>query len=80
MRARRAGAARPMRDLFDVTLVGHSLAGMTLPGVAARVSDRIGRLVFISCVVPPHGVSVADVLDTLSPTVAEPQPDSARMQ
>jgi pimeloyl-ACP methyl ester carboxylesterase len=58
------------RDLFDVTLVGHSLAGMTLPGVAARVSDRIGRLVFISCVVPPNGVSVADVLDTLSPTVA----------
>jgi pimeloyl-ACP methyl ester carboxylesterase len=59
------------RDLFDVTLVGHSLAGVTLPGVAARVSDRIRRLVFVSCVVPPHGVSVADVLDTLSPTVAE---------
>jgi pimeloyl-ACP methyl ester carboxylesterase len=59
------------RDLFDVTLVGHSLAGVTLPGVAARVSDRIRRLVFISCVVPPHGSSVADVLDTLSPTVAE---------
>jgi pimeloyl-ACP methyl ester carboxylesterase len=59
-----------VRDLFDVTLVGHSLAGMTLPGVAARVSDRIRRLVFISCVVPPPGVSVADVLDTLSPTVA----------
>jgi pimeloyl-ACP methyl ester carboxylesterase len=59
------------RDLFDVTLVGHSLAGITLPGVAARVSDRIRRLVFISCAVPPHGVSVADVLDTLSPTVAE---------
>jgi pimeloyl-ACP methyl ester carboxylesterase len=59
------------RDLVDVTLVGHSLAGVTLPRVAARVSDRIRRLVFISCVVPPHGVSVADVLDTLSPTVAE---------
>ena len=59
------------RDLFDVTLVGHSLAGVTLPGVAARVGRRIRRLVFISCVVPPHGVSVADVLDTLSPTVAE---------
>jgi pimeloyl-ACP methyl ester carboxylesterase len=60
-----------VRDLVDVTLVGHSLAGMTLPGVAAQVSDRLRRLVFISCVVPPHGVPVADVLDTLSPTVAE---------
>ncbi len=59
------------RDLVDVTLVGHSLAGITLPGVAARVPDRIRRLVFVSCVVPPHGVSVAEVLDTLSPSVAE---------
>jgi pimeloyl-ACP methyl ester carboxylesterase len=59
------------RDLVDVTLVGHSLAGITLPAVAARVGERIRRLVFVSCVVPPHGVSVAEVLDTLSPTVAE---------
>jgi pimeloyl-ACP methyl ester carboxylesterase len=35
------------------------------------VPDRIRRLVFVSCVVPPHGASVADELDTLSPTVAE---------
>jgi pimeloyl-ACP methyl ester carboxylesterase len=59
------------RDLTDVTLVGHSLAGITLPGVAARVSDRLRRLVFIACAVPPHGRCVVDVLDTLSPGTAE---------
>jgi len=59
------------RDLTDVVLVGHSLAGITLPGVAARVSGRLRRLVFVSCVIPAHGASVADVLDTLSPAVAE---------
>jgi len=58
-------------DLTDVVLVGHSLAGITLPGVAARVSGRLRRLVFVSCAIPAHGVSVADVLDTLSPAVAE---------
>jgi pimeloyl-ACP methyl ester carboxylesterase len=59
------------RDLTAVTLVGHSLAGITLPGVAARVGDRLGRLVFIACVVPAHGERVVDVLDSLSPAVAE---------
>jgi pimeloyl-ACP methyl ester carboxylesterase len=59
------------RDLTDVLLVGHSLAGITLPGVAARVSGRLRRLVFVSCVIPAHGANVADVLDTLSPAVAE---------
>jgi pimeloyl-ACP methyl ester carboxylesterase len=57
------------RDLTDVTLVGHSLAGVTLPGVAGRVGDRLRRVVFVSCVVPAHGQRVVDVLDTLSPAV-----------
>lgn len=59
------------RDLAEVVLVGHSLAGITLPGVAARVGHRLRRLVFVSCAVPPHGVPVAEVLDALSPAVAE---------
>ena len=58
-------------DLTDVVLVGHSLAGITLPGVAERIPTRLRRLVFVSCVVPPQGHSVGDVLGTLSPTVAE---------
>ena len=51
------------RDLHDVVLVGHSLAGVTIPQVAARVPDRIRALVFVSCTVPRHGQSTHDTLD-----------------
>ncbi len=57
-------------ELVDVTLVGHSMAGLTLPGVADAVPDRLRRLVFVSCTVPPHGTPLADVLGGLSPNVA----------
>ena len=53
-------------DTDPVVLVGHSLAGITLPGVAAAVPKRIRRLVFVSCTVPPESQSV---LDTLEPEV-----------
>lgn len=46
-----------------VVLVGHSLAGITLPGVAAAAPERIRRLVFVSCAVPPEGGCVLDTLD-----------------
>jgi pimeloyl-ACP methyl ester carboxylesterase len=57
-------------DLTDVTLIGHSMAGLTLPGVAEAVPTRLRRLVFVSCSVPPHGTSLGEVLGGLSPTVA----------
>jgi len=47
----------------QIVLVGHSLAGLTLPRVPALVPERIARLVFISCALPPHGSSVVDALD-----------------
>ncbi len=46
-----------------VVLVGHSLAGLTIPRVAALMPDAIARLVFISSNVPPHGKSCFDTLD-----------------
>jgi pimeloyl-ACP methyl ester carboxylesterase len=55
------------RDLTDVTLVGHSMAGLTLPGVAERVPDRLRRLVFVSCSVPAHGETVLQILGGFSP-------------
>jgi len=58
-------------DLTDVTLVGHSMAGLTLPGVAERIPDRLSHLVFVSCAVPPHGTRPRDVLGDLSPSVQE---------
>jgi pimeloyl-ACP methyl ester carboxylesterase len=47
-------------DLSDVVLVGHSLAGITLPEVAARCPDRIHRLVYLSTTNPPVGSCVND--------------------
>jgi pimeloyl-ACP methyl ester carboxylesterase len=49
-----------------VVLVGHSLAGVTLPRVAALVPERLAHLVFVACKIPAHGESCAD---TLAPTV-----------
>jgi pimeloyl-ACP methyl ester carboxylesterase len=57
-------------DLTDVVLVGHSLAGITLPGVAETIPTRLRHIVFISCAVPPHGTSVAEVLGSFSPSTA----------
>ena len=51
------------RDLHDVVLVGHSLAGVTLPGVAGAIPERLRRLVFVSCSVPADGTRVLDSLD-----------------
>jgi pimeloyl-ACP methyl ester carboxylesterase len=47
-----------------VVLVGHSLAGVTIPRVAGLLPDVIARLVFISSNVPAHGQSCLDTLDT----------------
>jgi pimeloyl-ACP methyl ester carboxylesterase len=58
------------RDLTDVTLVGHSMAGVTLPGVAEAIPDRIRRLVFVSCAVPSHGTSLGEILEGFSPSAA----------
>jgi len=46
-----------------VVLVGHSMAGITVPGVAAALgADRLVRTVFVSCCVPPEGKAVIDTL------------------
>jgi pimeloyl-ACP methyl ester carboxylesterase len=48
-------------DLRDVILVGHSYGGMVITGVADRVPDRVGRLVFLDAANPVNGQSLADV-------------------
>ena len=51
------------RDLREVVLVGHSMAGITMPGVAERIPERLAHLVFIACTVPADGESTVDTLD-----------------
>lgn len=56
------------RDLRQVVLVGHSLAGITIPRAAARVPDRMQRLIYLSTSNPPAGQSIADLMQhPLSP-------------
>ena len=49
--------------LSDVILVGHSMAGLTLPRVLERIPERLARLVFVACSVPPDGGSILGELD-----------------
>jgi len=48
-------------DLHDVVLVGHSYGGMVITGVADRVPDRVGRLVYLDAATPVNGQSLVDV-------------------
>lgn len=48
-------------DLRDVVLVGHSYGGMVITGVADRVPDRIGNLVYLDAAYPQNGQSLIDV-------------------
>lgn len=41
-------------------LVGHSMGGLTMCEVAARVPERVAHLVFVSCMVPPEGGRVVE--------------------
>lgn len=50
------------RDLTDVVLVGHSLAGVIVPAAAAAAPDHVRHLVVIAGMVPPPGRSVVDTL------------------
>ena len=49
-------------DLRDVILVGHSYGGMVITGVAAKMPDRIRRLVYLDAALPDPGQSLYDIL------------------
>jgi thioesterase domain-containing protein len=51
------------RHAGPIILVGHSMAGITLPGVATHLGpDRVKQVVFLACCVPPQGQAVSDTL------------------
>ncbi|MEN6609969.1 MAG: alpha/beta hydrolase [Methanoregulaceae archaeon] len=67
------------QDLQDVILVGHSYGGMVITGVAAKIPDRIRRLVYIDAALPDPGQSLFDIIlaggaDPLSFAGLEPAP------
>jgi pimeloyl-ACP methyl ester carboxylesterase len=70
------------RDLHDVVLVGHSMAGITMPGVAARIPERLAHLVFVACTVPADGTRIVDTLDPEIRAIAEqnaPRPEGGKL-
>jgi pimeloyl-ACP methyl ester carboxylesterase len=48
------------RDLKDVVLAGHSLGGLTIPGVAAKIPSRIKRVVWVTALVALDGQPIVD--------------------
>lgn len=69
-----ADCARSVRDDVDaagfdeVILVGHSLAGCSIPPIVGLLGERVRHAVFVACTVPADGRSV---VDTLEPEVRE---------
>jgi pimeloyl-ACP methyl ester carboxylesterase len=55
------------RDLRDVVLVGHSLGGLTVAGVAESVPNRIKRVVFASAMVMLNGERPVAELERVAP-------------
>ena len=50
-------------DGGSVVVVGHSLAGVVIPGVVQRLGvDRVQHVVFVACCVPPPGTNVLETL------------------
>lgn len=49
-------------QLQDVTLIGHSYAGMVISGVAEQVENRLARLVYVDAFIPSDGQSAMDLL------------------
>ena len=47
----------------DVVLVGHSLAGCSLPATIDLLGERVRHAVFVACTVPENGRSAFDTLD-----------------
>jgi pimeloyl-ACP methyl ester carboxylesterase len=50
-------------DLHDVVLVGHSFGGSSISGVADRMPERIGLLVYLDAVLLQDGQTMFDLLE-----------------
>jgi len=59
--------------LSRVVLVGHSLAGITLPRVLEEIDGRVAHAVFVSCTIPREGQSVWDALGIAEAERVEPE-------
>lgn len=57
--------------LDDVVIVGHSMAGLTVPGVAARLgASRVREMILAAACVPAEGTAMVDVISVLMAVIA----------
>jgi pimeloyl-ACP methyl ester carboxylesterase len=57
--------------LEDIVIVGHSIGGMTLPGLATKLgAARVRELIFAAAFLPPEGTSITDSLPLLLARIA----------
>jgi pimeloyl-ACP methyl ester carboxylesterase len=64
-------------DLHEIVLVGHSYGGMVIAGVAERVPERIGKLVYFDAFLPRDGESVVDLFGDALDSMATAGGDGA---
>ena len=58
-------------DLRNVVLTGHSSSGIVVTGVADRIPERIGLLVYIDAEIPEDGQSIVDMVPGIADRVKE---------
>jgi pimeloyl-ACP methyl ester carboxylesterase len=63
------------RGLSNVVLAGHSLGGLTIPGVAARIPQRIKRVVWVTALVALDGQPIVDPATSPLAAAADSQPE-----
>ncbi len=52
------------RTTGNVVLVGHSMAGLTVPSIAARLGPRVSHVIFVGASIPANGQSLIDAAPT----------------
>jgi pimeloyl-ACP methyl ester carboxylesterase len=58
-------------ELADIVIVGHSIGGMTLPGLASKLGTaKIRELIFAASFLPSEGASLVDTLPWLLARIA----------
>jgi len=62
-------------ELTDIVLCGHSYGGCVVTGVADRIPEKIGALVYLDAFVPENGQSLHD---TLPPEARSQQLEAAK--
>ena len=57
------------RGIDEVVIVAHSLAGVLMPELAARLGTRLRHCVYLAAVVPPSGGAFVDALGAVERTL-----------